>query len=161
MGQILRDEIASGSGFGLEAKSYVDAGIWAPDDLVFDILVSKLAAINNQNFIVDGFPRALNQGRIMEYFLKKNGRSFSLLIHLNVTFEEILARRTKMGDEFQDADRTDNTPEAVAARQKSYDETISPIKEYFKSKNKLFAVDGNRPVEPIFDDIVKAIDKVK
>jgi adenylate kinase len=160
MGQILRDEIAAGSGFGLEAKSYIDAGTWVPDDLVFDVLVSKLAAIDNQNFIIDGFPRVLNQGRIIEFFLKKKSQPFSLLIHLDVTFEEIMARRAKLGEEFQDADRTDNTPEAVAARQKSYDDTIDPIKEYFKSKDKLFDVDGNRPVEPIFEDIIKKIDQI-
>lgn len=157
-GQILRDEIASGSSFGLEAKSYLDAGKWAPDDLVFDILANKLATINNQNFIIDGFPRALNQGRIIEHFLKKNQKPFSLLIHLEVTFEEIMARRAKMGDGFQDVNRTDNTPEAVAARQKSYNETIEPIKEYFSNIGKLFEVDGNRPIEPIFEDIVKKIE---
>lgn len=161
MGQILRDEIASGSGFGLEAKSFVDQGTWAPDDLVFDILVEKLKKINYQNFIIDGFPRVLNQGRIIEYFLKKQQEPFSLLIHLDVTFEEIMNRREAKGDEFQDASRTDNTPQAVALRQKSYNDTIEPIKKYFKEKNKLFEVDGNRPVEPIFEDICKAIDKIK
>jgi len=159
-GQILRDEISAGSGFGLEAKSYLDAGTWVPDNLTFDVLVNKIKPLGYQNFIIDGFPRTLNQGRIMELFLKKNNQSFSLLIHLNVTFAEILARRVKMGDEFQDTDRTDNTPEAVTARQKSYDETIGPIKDYFKEKGKLFDVDGNRPIEPIFTDIVKKIDNL-
>ena len=77
MGEILREEIASGSGYGLEAKSYVDAGTWAPDDLVFDILINRLSQIDYQNFIVDGFPRVLNQGKIIEFFLKKkNPTSF-------------------------------------------------------------------------------------
>ncbi len=160
MGQILRDEIAAGTGFGLEAKSYVDQGIWAPDDLVFDMLVSKLQSLNYQNFIIDGFPRVLNQGKIIEFFLKKQNQPFSLLIHLDVTFEEIMARRKKMGEEFQDENRTDNTPEAITARQNSYNETIDPIKEYFKEKGKLFEVDGNRPIEPIFEDICLNIDKI-
>ncbi len=159
-GEILREEIASGSGFGLEAKSYVDAGTWAPDDLVFDILVNRLSQIDYQNFIIDGFPRVLNQGRIIELFLKKKNLPFSLLIHLNLTFDEIAARREKMGTEFQDSSRSDNTPQAVATRQKTYNETIDPIKEYFRSKNLLFDVDGNRPVEPIFADIVKKIDQI-
>ncbi|HQI13305.1 MAG TPA: nucleoside monophosphate kinase, partial [Candidatus Woesebacteria bacterium] len=124
MGQILRDEIANGSGFGDEAKSYIDNGKLVPDDLIFDILISKLKAINNQDFIIDGFPRVLNQGRYIEYYLKKNNLPFSMLIHLSVTFEEISARRAKLGAEFQDADRTDNTPEAIASRQQFYDDGI-------------------------------------
>jgi adenylate kinase family enzyme len=93
--------------------------------------------------------------------LRKNGQPVSLLIHLDVTFEEVSARRTKLGESFQENDRTDNTPEAIKARQASYDETITSIKEYFKSKNILFEVDGNRPVEPIFEDICLKIDNLK
>lgn len=161
MGQLLRDEIASGSELGTRLKSFVDSGTWAPDDLVIDILMSNLAKLEYQNFIVDGFPRVLNQGKVMEYNLKNQNQSFGLLIHLDVTFEEIMARRAKKGDAFQDASRTDNTPEAVAKRQASYDDTIKPIKEYFASTGKLFEVDGNRPVEPILADICAAIEKVR
>lgn len=161
MGQLLRNEINNGTNFGLEAKPYIDQGIWVPDDLVFDILITKLKALNYQNFIIDGFPRVLNQGRIIEYYLRKQSQPVSMLIHLNVTFQEIMDRRAKIGDEFQDKTRTDNTPEDIARRQKSYEETIEPIKEYFRPKKILVEIDGNRPVDPIFTDIVTAIEKVK
>lgn len=161
MGQLLRDEIAAGSGFGDEAKSYIDNGQLVPDDLIFDILINKLNSINNQNFIIDGFPRVLNQGKYMEFYLKKKNLPFSLLIHLGVTFEEISARRAKMGAEFQDSNRTDNTPEAIASRQKFYDDGIATIREYFESKGLFFDVDGNRPIEPIFEDIVTKIDSLE
>lgn len=158
MGQLLRDEINGGTNYGLEAKPYIDQGIWVPDDLIFDILITKLKALNYQNFIIDGFPRVLNQGRIIEYYLRKQSQPVSMLIHLDVTFQEIMDRRAKMGDEFQDKARTDNTPEDIARRQKSYEETIVPIKEYFNSKKILVEINGNRPVDPIFADIVSKID---
>jgi len=161
MGQLFRDEMAAGSGFGIEAKKYLDEGVWVPDDLVFDVLLSKLKTIDFKNFVIDGFPRVLNQGRVMEFYLRKNNLAFSLLIHLDVTFQEIMNRRAKLGEEFQDKDRTDNSPEEIATRQKSYNDTIGPIKEYFKAKDLLFEVDGNRPVEPIFEDIVTKIDSIK
>jgi len=160
MGQLLRDEIAAGSGFGDEAKTYIDSGKLVPDDLIFDILISKLNSLNNQNFIIDGFPRVLNQGKYMEYYLNKKELPFSLLIHLSVTFEEISARRAKLGTEFQDQNRTDNTPQAIASRQQFYDDGITPIREYFDSKEKFCDIDGNRPVEPIFTDICVKIDKI-
>jgi adenylate kinase len=160
MGQLLRDEIASGSALGLQAKQYVDNGTWAPDDLILDILTSHLQKINNQNFIIDGFPRVLNQGRNVEYYLKTINLPFSLLIHLDVTFDEIKKRRELSGQNFQPTDRTDNTPEAIAQRQKSYDETINPILDYFQSVGKLYRVNGNRPVDPIFNDICIKIDNL-
>lgn len=160
MGQLFRDEMAVNSGFGLEAKSYIDQGIWVPDDLTFDILVNKLNTIDTQNFIIDGFPRVLNQGKIMEFYLKKKNLPFSLLIHLDLSFEAIMARRLKSGEDFQDQSRTDNTPEAIATRQKSYLETFTSIREYFESKGKFFNVDGDRPVDPIFEDICLKINQI-
>ena len=161
MGQLLRDEIAANSGFGMEAKKYVNEGQLCPDDLIFDILISKLKSIDYKNFIVDGFPRVLNQGRIIEFYLRKNDMPITALIHLSVTFAEITARRAKMGDGFQEKDRADNTPADIANRQKFYDDNIGPIKDYFVRKSEFIDIDGNRPIEPIFDDIIKAVDKLK
>jgi adenylate kinase len=153
MGQLLRDEMAAGSEIGLEAKSYVDSGTLVPEELTFKLLTAKLAEINNQNFIIDGFPRSLGQGQFIENYLVQVNEPLDLIIHLDVTFEEINARRAKMGTEFQDKNRTDNTPEAMAARQKFYDDNNGLIMDYFNPKSLILQVDGNRPIEPIFADI--------
>lgn len=160
MGQLLRDEITNKSGFGIEAKSYVDNGKLVPDDLVFDILINKLKSLSYQNFVIDGFPRILNQGRIVEFYLRKNNAPVSALIHLKLSFDQIAARREKMGEEFQDKTRTDRDPADVANRQKFYEENIEGIRDYFKGKGKFVNIDANRPIEPIFEDIVKAIDSI-
>lgn len=160
MGQLLRDEMAAKSELGLKAQSYVDQGIWAPDDLVVDILESNLSKINNQNFIIDGFPRMLNQGQQIAAYLDSVNEPMDGIILLDVSFQEIMDRRAKKGQEFQDASRTDSTPEAIAKRQQSYDDSINPIIDFYQSAGKLVNVDGNRPVEPIFIDICQFIDKI-
>jgi len=159
-GQLLRDEMAANTQLGRDAKVCLDSGQLVPDDIVFAILVANLQTINNQNFIIDGFPRMLYQGQYIEKYLANKGQALDLIIHLDVTVEEIQARRAARGQAFQDAARTDNTPEAIASRQKFYDDNNGPIMEYFQEKGTLFRVDGNRPVEPIFDDIVKAIENI-
>ena len=68
-GQLLRDEIASQSELGLKAKSFIDGGNLVPDEIVFDILTTNFSKLNNQNFIVDGFPRMLSQGQFIENYL--------------------------------------------------------------------------------------------
>lgn len=153
MGQLLRDEIAAGSELGLKAKSIVDSGNLVPDEIAFAILTSNLEKIGNKDFIIDGFPRILSQGQFIENYLTSKNEPLDLIIHLDVTFEEIQARRAKLGLDFQDKNRTDNTPEAMAARQKFYDTNNGAIMEYFQAKNLLFRVDGNRPIEPISTDI--------
>lgn len=156
-GQLLREEMATASLLGLDAKSYMDSGNLVPDDIVYALLVSNLQKINNQNFIIDGFPRLLNQGQYIEKYLANKGSPLSLVIHLDVTAEEIHTRRAQMQDAFQDQDRTDNTPEAIASRQKFYDDNNKPIMDYFLANKKLFRVNGNRPIDPIFEDICQAI----
>lgn len=159
-GQILRDEAAKETEIGLKAKVFTDKGNWVPDDIAINILESNLRKINNQNFIIDGFPRMLNQGIIISEYLKSKNLPCSAVILLDVTFEEINERRRMLGENFQDSNRTDNTPEGIANRQKFYNESIHPIIDYFKKTNQLVVIDGNRPVEPIFDDICKFIDKI-
>lgn len=159
-GQLLRDEIAAASKLGLKAKSFIDVGNLVPDEIVFDILITNLAKINNQNFILDGFPRMLSQGQFIENYLSSQNQPLDQIIHLDVTFEEIQARRAKLGQSFQDQNRTDSTPEAIAARQKFYDDNNGLIMDYFQSKNLLFRTDGNRPVEPIFQDICQKINNL-
>jgi adenylate kinase len=164
MGQLLRDEIASGSQLGLDVKQSVDAGTPTPDDIVLPILSQKLATLENKNFIVDGFPRLINQGHYIDRYLVDKGYGTSLLIHLMADFAEIIRRRQAAGKEFQveDKDRSDNTPEAIANRQKVlYEANVGPVLEYYRNQGKLFEVDGNRPIEPIFEDIIKEIEKIK
>lgn len=160
MGQLLRDEIAAASELGLKAKSIVDSGNLVPDEIAFAILTSNLEKINNQNFIIDGFPRILTQGQFIEKYLADKNQPLDLIIHLDVTFEEIQARRAARGAEFQDANRTDSTPEAIAARQKFYDDNNGLIMDYFQSKDLLFRTDGNRPIEPIFEDISQKVNNL-
>jgi adenylate kinase len=161
MGQLLRDEIAQNSELGIEAKGYIDEGKWVPDELAFRVLTTKLESINNSNFIIDGFPRMLKQGELIEQYLESKNEKFSLLILLSVTFEEIMARRSRLGQNFQDASRTDLSAEAVASRQKSYNDTITPIIGHYQQNGKMVVVDGNRTVEPVFADIVTEIEKIK
>jgi len=160
MGQLLRDEIAAASELGLKAKSFIDSGTLVPDEVAFAILTTNLAKINNQDFIIDGFPRILTQGQFIENYLASQNQPLDLIIHLDVTFEEIQTRRANMGISFQDQNRTDSTPEAIASRQKFYDDNNGLIMDYFASKNLLFRVDGNRPIEPILEDIVQKVNSL-
>ena len=160
MGQLLRNEIAAASELGLQAKSYVDNGNLVPEELSYKVLTNSLNKINNQDFIIDGFPRTILQGQFIEGYLNNANQPLDLIIHLDVTFEEIQARRAARGIEFQDQNRTDSTPEAIASRQKFYDDNNGLIMDYFQTKNLLFRVDGNRPIEPIFQDICQQINSL-
>jgi len=163
MGSLLRDEISKSSHIGLDAKVYIDKGIPVPADIILPLLSDALNKINNQNFIVDGFPRLINQGHYISQYLNSKHSPLSLLIHLTCDFLEIIRRRQNNPDfQKEDKHRSDNTPQAIANRQKLlYQANIGPILDFFKNHNKLFEVDGNRPIEPIFTDICQKIDQLQ
>jgi len=160
VGQIIRDQISLETKLGQEAKSFLDSGNLVPDKVIHPLLTQSLEKINYQNYIIDGFPRLLDQGLFIEEFLLKINNPFDLIIHLDVTSQEITLRRSKMGDSFQDASRTDTSPEDIASRQAFYDKNNQPIIDHFSSLGKLLRIDGNRPVAPIFEDIKTNLDKL-
>lgn len=86
---LINEEISSGSGFGDEVKSYTNNDKKVPDDLIFDILINKLKSIENKNFIVSGYPQSLNQGRLIEFYLRKQNSPCSLLISIDNTTPDI------------------------------------------------------------------------
>lgn len=161
-GQLFRDEIASGSPLGLEAKSYIDRGLFCPDSILIPIVERILRLVNFQNFIIDGTPRRLDQALQIQQMLQGHQQNITLIIHLDVTAQEIVDRRLRqeqLGGQFQDDTRTDNSPQAVAMRQKQYDELNQPILDYYQNSSKVIRVDGNRPIDPIFNDISLEINR--
>ncbi len=163
MGQLLRDQISMGTELGVRAKLFIDQGRWVPDEITFSVLKAALRKINNQNFILDGYPRAINQGPLVEEYLSDFNQSVDALIHLNIDFAEIANRRAlneAQGKKFHLETRTDDTPQSIARQYQSYRQNIAPILNYFRQKSKLFDVDANRSIENIFSDICQYIDQL-
>ncbi|MFA6250936.1 MAG: nucleoside monophosphate kinase [Candidatus Shapirobacteria bacterium] len=164
MGQLLRDQIDQATEIGQRAKPFIDQGLWVPDEITFTVLKEALSAAGNSNFILDGFPRAFNQGPLLEEYLKGFDQSVNLLIHLNVPFTEIQSRRQSsesLGLHFHQEKRSDDTPVSITNQQKAYADTINPILEYFNLKDLLFQVDGNRTKDDVFNYICQAVDKLE
>ena len=114
---------------------------------------------SSTNFIVDGTPRQIRQVPLINKYLQSVGQSITALIYLDVSYTEIAKRRTNAGEKFQ-TKRADTTPSAIKNRQKEHTKTIRPILNYFQKQHKLINVDGNRPIQPIFDDICLKINNL-
>ena len=93
-GDIFRKNIAEGTALGMEAKKYMDEGKLVPDELVVDLLKSRLeeADCKENGFLLDGFPRTLHQAEVLDEYLDANGIKRDKVINLHVPDEEIMAR---------------------------------------------------------------------
>jgi adenylate kinase len=89
-GDILREAVAKGTELGQRAKSYMERGELVPDEIILWIIEE---AINDEEgFILDGFPRNINQAKALDEMLSRKGLNITHVIFLDVPDEEIIKR---------------------------------------------------------------------
>lgn len=92
-GDILREEVAKGTDLGKKAKSYMEKGLLVPDDLVEEMIARRLRLPDAEaGFILDGFPRTLEQARWLDDFLSGDGRRLDVVVNLVVPEWKIIRR---------------------------------------------------------------------
>ncbi|KAI0807556.1 adenylate kinase [Fomes fomentarius] len=91
-GDLLRQHIAEKTQVGLLAEEIVASGGLLPDDVMLKVLTSKLDALRDKHWILDGFPRTLGQGKLLDQHLSRQGTPMSLVVNLDVPDEVILGR---------------------------------------------------------------------
>lgn len=157
-GEILRSEIAKKSPLGILAKTYIDKGELVPDKLVIDMIAVKLDEHAGANgFIFDGFPRNCDQALALDNMLKEKKTPLTLMIALDVNYDELINRlelRSKREG------RSDDTREVIENRIKLYKEFTEPVIDYYSERKKFRSVKGTGDIDEIFDRIVNVIEEV-
>ena len=177
-GDLLRAEIATGSALGLEVKNIIDKGNLVSDELIVDIIKSKLTEIKGKPFILDGFPRTLNQAKALDSIIDDN----YVVIYLELSKEDAIKRiegrltcscgksynlRVEALKPKQEGicdncgkklvKRNDDNIEAYAVRYDNFLNNANALIDYYKNKNKLNIVDVNRDINVIFKDISEIV----
>ena len=171
-GDLLRAAVKAGTKLGVKAKSYMDNGQLVPDKLVVDLVTERLDADDAQKgFILDGFPRNSAQAVTLDSALAEMGRSLdaALLVDVkpDVIVKRLSSRRTCKecgytapagvdscpscgGEMYQ---RDDDKPETIQKRLDVYENQTAPLVEYYRGKELLKSVDGDRPVDEVYADV--------
>ena len=178
-GDLFRAEIKSGSALGRELDSYVSSGALVPDEVVLDVLASRLGdrTARARGYLLDGFPRTLAQGQALFEVLGADAADLAVEIDVPraVVEERLLARRIcgdcgtitavvdgapaspcdDCGGEL--VRRDDDTPEAIARRLDLYDEQALPLLTWLDSQGILASVDGRGRPDDVHDRLVAAV----
>ena len=189
-GDALRREVEAVSEIGKLAKSFMDSGKLVPDQVVLDIVRNRVAQNDCQNgFILDGFPRNLNQAVMLEESLASIGKKISLALDFQVDDEVVIKRisgrffckkcgtiynhhfkQTKESgicDECGSAEfdsRSDDKEETVRNRLKVYHETTAGLIEFYRKNNLIYSLNALKNSALLFEEIlavVKNINKTK
>jgi len=154
-GALLRNAAKRGTELGLQAKSITDRGELVPDGIMADMIEERLGRDDVANgFILDGYPRNLEQAKSLESMLDRLGKPVEEAIHIDVDPEQIIKRIAKRAEE---EDRSDDTATIVRNRMRVYAEQTAPVANYYAERGLLTRVLGDAPKEEVLQRILSVL----
>ena len=154
-GDLLRAEVAAGTPLGLQAKEVMARGDLVSDDILLGMLKDRLSREDTRaGFILDGYPRNLEQAAALDALLAGLGQKFDAAVQLVVDNEQIIER---LAGRAKAEGRSDDTPESVRHRLNVYDEKTAPVVDFYRQHGQLTVVDGVGALDEVFTRIVEAI----
>jgi len=150
-GDILRLAMIEQTLSGIKAQNYVDKGELVPVLLVQDMVQERLSLSDtNSGWILDGFPRTVNQAFFLEELLQKLGQHGEKVVKLEVPDDVVVARLLERG-------RKDDTEEVIRTRLQVYRTETAPLIDYYRDRQQLLIVDGNQSLEKVTAELEAAI----
>lgn len=181
-GDMLRAAIASGSRFGQQAKTLMDGGNLVPDDVVLGIIRERLAEPDAENgFILDGFPRTIQQATDLEGLLDEMGTPLDAAVLMNVDFDILMRRLTGRRtcslsgkllniyyssqeelDECTNAggellEREDDNEEIIGNRLSVYRKNTEPLIERYRNRGKLVTIDAEGTIDEVYGRLAASL----
>ncbi|KRC49273.1 adenylate kinase [Leifsonia sp. Root227] len=154
-GDIFRANIKNETPLGLQVKAIVDAGDYVPDSLTNELVTNRIAEDDAAGgFLLDGYPRTLDQVAYLDELLEKNGQKLDAVIQLVADQDEIVARLTKRA---QEQGRADDSEEAIRHRQEVYVRETSPLIDVYRQRGLLVEVDGLGDMDEVAARITSAL----
>jgi adenylate kinase len=181
-GDAFRLAMKQGTPMGQKAKEFVDQGLLVPDEITNGIVRDRLLQDDCSNgFLLDGFPRTLQQAEALDSMLADMGRTIDHVVNLKVDRGLLLARLTGRrickscgstyhvmfnppkqegvcdkceGELYQ---RSDDTEEKVGTRLDEYISKTAPLLAYYEGKSQLREVDGEQDIDVVTAEIVSVL----
>lgn len=154
-GEMLRAAVLEGTPLGGKVKAVMESGDLVPDDLMIALIQERLAAPDAADgFVLDGFPRTVDQALALERILKGNRKSVDVVVSLAVPEAALIDRLAgRSGQEH----RTDDGRHTVLERLKVYHEKTEPLIDFYRERGLLKEVDGIGTVPEITERLGDAL----
>ncbi|HIH1373186.1 TPA: adenylate kinase [Staphylococcus pseudintermedius] len=185
-GDMFRKAIKDETELGKEAKSYMDRGELVPDEVTVGIVKERISEDDaKKGFLLDGFPRTIEQAEALNSILEELGRTVDAVVNIEVPEEELMNRLTgrriceTCGTTYHlvfnppkvegicDIDggklyqREDDNPETVANRLEVNVKQSKPILEFYNQKGLLKNIDGSKHIDEVTSDVIEILESLK
>lgn len=185
-GDLLREEIKNKTEIGMQAESLMKEGKFVSDDVIIELISNRIIKSDCENgYILDGFPRTLNQAEKYDELLSKLGKDLGVVIYINIDKEMAMKRAcsritcpkcgkiyNKYSNEMkpkQDGicddcgvsltQRSDDSEETFIKRFDEYVNKTMPLYDYYKNKGVLEVINAHESKYETFDEAVKIIER--
>ncbi|MBQ7191297.1 MAG: adenylate kinase [Paludibacteraceae bacterium] len=150
-GEVLRDEIQSGSELGKEIEDLISKGNLVPDHKMVHLIAHYLDTLPSdcKGVIFDGYPRTVEQAEALTLMLKRRDMN-AVMLDLYVDEDEIMKRLLNRG---KTSGRADDNYETIKKRIKIYHEVTRPVCGYYLKRHNYFFINGNYSMEDTFAQI--------
>ncbi len=183
-GDMLREAVASGSRFGRKARAIMEAGELVPDDVMLGIISERLNEPDAADgFILDGFPRTVQQALDLDELLDQMGTPLDAAILMDVEFDILMKRLTgrrtcsltgkllnvyfspqseldeclNTGGEL--LQREDDNEETISSRLGVYREQTEPVVEFYEKRRLLKTIDADGSIEDVYARLSAALEQ--
>ncbi|WP_017932836.1 adenylate kinase [Nocardioides sp. Iso805N] len=158
-GDIFRANVSQGTPLGVEAKRYMDAGEYVPDEVTNRMVRNRIDEPDAAHgFLLDGYPRTLAQVEELDGMIKFTGHELDGVVVLTVDSEEIVQRLLQRA---QTEGRADDTEDVIRRRQEVYVEQTQPLIEVYKERGVVHEIDGLGEVDDVTKRIFDALEVVR
>jgi adenylate kinase len=155
-GDIFRANVSEGTELGLEAKRYMDAGEYVPDEVTNLMVRNRIDEPDAVNgFLLDGYPRTVAQVEELDGMIRFTGHQLDAVVCLTVDQDEIVKRLLQRA---QVEGRADDTEEVIRRRQEVYLEQTEPLIDVYSKRGIVVEVDGMGEVNEVTQRIFEALD---
>jgi adenylate kinase len=161
-GDMLRAAVAAGTPVGLQAKSIMESGGLVPDAVVVGIVADRIEEADaKRGFILDGFPRTVEQAIALDRMLSDKGLSLSTVVEFKVDEDALVGRIAKRAEETAARGqpvRKDDTPEVFKTRLQAYRQQTAPLSAYYAKTGMLRTIDGMKPIDTVTDEVMSVLE---
>ena len=150
-GDMLREEVASGSELGKTIESYISKGALVPLNIIIDTIVSAIKNAPVNTILIDGYPRSEEQMTAFDELVSKED-DIELVSVIEVRVSEEVARERILGRRAEAApgeERSDDSEEVFNDRMKIYTEPLGAIQRFYTDKGLLTVINGERTLDEV------------
>jgi adenylate kinase len=158
-GDIFRSNVSEGTELGIEAKRYMDAGEYVPDEVTNKMVRNRIDEPDAvKGFLLDGYPRTLAQVDELDGMVRFTGHQLDSVVVLTVDPDELVKRLLARAEI---DGRSDDTEEVIRRRQELYAEQTEPLIEVYRKRGIVLEIDGIGEVDEVTARIFEALDQVQ